>query len=231
MSYGAIRTLFCYWLPFIINILYFIFNILYLSLSIFKFIWYIYNRGKLRRYALIIRRNVSSWSRSVPHLTLCTARQALKACQHVETSRNSYGSFPVIIVKALFEGEVNQCLLGHFRCVIGHSEQSRSTCALCYILGSKVEIVRIICRHGLDHNASGVGVEKWWDKLMRVLSIFLPYGEISTINLLIDCYDHYLWIVIFTPVLSPIFLTVFSRAGISIFGNCILIWGTLKPSR
>lgn len=124
-----------------------------------------------------------------------------KLVSTLETSRNSHGSFPVIIVKALFEGEVNQCLLGHFRCVVGHSEQSRSTCALCYILGSKVEIVRIICRHGLDHNASGVGVEKWWDKLMRVLSIFLPYGEISTIDLLIDCYDHYLWIVIFLTCL------------------------------
>lgn len=72
----------------------------------------------------------------------------------LQTCWNLHGPLPVIIVKALLKCEGHQCLLGHVRRVIGHSEQRGGACALRHVLGCQMEVIAVVLGQRLGENAS-----------------------------------------------------------------------------
>jgi hypothetical protein len=131
------------------------------------------------------------WQRTLNKVLLyILANKLWELISILQTSRDSYSPLPVIIVKALFKCEVDQCLLRHFRCIIRHSEQCWSAGALSYILGSQVEIVWIICGYALDHYTARVRIKQLRSELVRILHIVVSGSKVPCIDLLIGYYYH-----------------------------------------
>lgn len=109
---------------------------------------------------------------------------------------DSYCSLPIIIVKALLKGEINQCFLRHLACIIGYYKSSGSTSTLGYILGSQVEVIHIVLGQRLDHYTSRIRVNQVRNELLSLSWVSCLSQEISCIDLFIYGNNRYLWIII-----------------------------------